>query len=62
MSKGLQTFTQRDLARAFRAAKQAGVEVRVEISRNGPLNVVPVNSPQEAPKPTKADEIIAKLK
>jgi hypothetical protein len=47
MSKVAQRFTQRDLARAFRAARQAGVDVQVNITRDGTLNVVPVSGAQE---------------
>ena len=45
--RGVLRFTQRDVARAFRAAKSAGVTVRVDILRNGELSVVPVNGTQE---------------
>jgi hypothetical protein len=41
--RGVLRFTQRDVARAFRAAKSAGVTVRVDILPNGELSVVPVN-------------------
>ena len=62
MSKVAQRFCQRDVTRAFVAAKAAGVDVRVDILRDGTLSVIPVSGPQVAPQPTKADEIIAKLK
>lgn len=45
--RGVLRFTQRDVARAFRAAKSAGVTVRVDILRNGELSIVPVNGAQK---------------
>jgi hypothetical protein len=44
--RGLLRFCQRDVTRAFRAAKAAGIPVRVDIGRDGSLSVVPVIGPQ----------------
>ena len=41
MSRGPQTFRQRDVAAAIRAAKQAGIELaRIEIDKDGRIVLV----------------------
>jgi hypothetical protein len=56
--KVAQRFTQRDLARVFRAAKQAGVDVQVTIARDGTLSVIPVSGPQEAAQTNEWDKAL----
>jgi hypothetical protein len=48
--RGILSFKQRDLERALRAGKRAGVEVRVDILRDGTLSIIPVSGPQETPQ------------
>jgi hypothetical protein len=57
--KRVQLFRQADVTRAFRAAKEAGIDVRIDIAK-GFLSIIPVHGPGLAE--TEADEIIAKLK
>jgi hypothetical protein len=53
MSRGPQTFRQRDVAAAIRAAKTAGLEVaRVEVGKDGKIVIVTTNGvPIEPPAP-----------
>jgi hypothetical protein len=54
MSHGPFLFRQNDVARAFRAAKAAGVTARVDIAPDGTISITP-QLPQEAveaPKPS----------
>ncbi len=41
MSRGPARFRQSDVARALKAAKQAGVNMAVEISKEGTIRMVP---------------------
>jgi hypothetical protein len=60
MVRQASTFKQRDMTRGLKAAKLAGVSMRVDVTRDG-LRFTPV--PTEAPKPASdADKIIARLK
>jgi hypothetical protein len=52
-------FTQRDVTRAFNAARAAGRDVQIEITREGRMCIIPM-SPQQ--QPNEADAILAKLK
>lgn len=45
MSRRTAAFRQSDLARALRAAKQAGVNIAVEIFENGRIRLVPYREP-----------------
>lgn len=47
MSRGPSTFRQVDLARCLKAAKAAGVAVRIEIER-GKITVIPSREPVES--------------
>ena len=59
MSQGPWLFRQRDIARAFRAAKAAGITAQVDIALDGRLSITQLR-PQEAaealaPPPVPAD-------
>ena len=41
MARGSCTFRQRDLTAALKAAKAAGVQVRVKIDKDGTMTVIP---------------------
>jgi hypothetical protein len=43
MARGPLLFKQSDVARAFRAAQEAGLKVRVDISKHGNLSIVPIS-------------------
>jgi hypothetical protein len=45
--RGRALFKETEIARCFRAAKTAGVSVRVDISPNGGLSLIPVESPTQ---------------
>lgn len=63
MSRAAWKFNQRDVTRGLRAFAAAGIKnVRVEILPDKTLRYTTMNEPQEAAKPSQADEIIAKLK
>jgi hypothetical protein len=51
-------FKMRDMARAFAAAKQAGVNARIDILKDGTMSVIPVAEP---PPVNDADKIIERL-
>jgi hypothetical protein len=53
-------FKQTDVAKALKAARSAGVNVNVEIRKDGSLLVIPVAV--EGPTPSDADEIISRLR
>lgn len=55
VSRGQQTFKQRDLTKAIKAVNRAGVRGRVEIGRDGRI-VVMVNPPQDERESPRADE------
>jgi hypothetical protein len=42
MSRGPARFKQSDVARAMKGAKNAGVDVRVEIVLDGKMSIIPV--------------------
>jgi hypothetical protein len=49
MSRGPQTFRQRDVSAAIKAAKVAGCEVaRVEVDKNGRIIVILANGKEQA--------------
>jgi hypothetical protein len=52
-------FNQRDITRAFRAAKAAGLEVRVELTPDGRITLVP--QPGVANGAGDDDDILARL-
>jgi hypothetical protein len=47
MSHAPNTFRQNDIARVFRAARAAGITVRVDIAKDGTISIVQL-TPQEA--------------
>ena len=52
MSRGPQTFRQRDVSAAIRAAKTAGLEVaRVEVGKDGKIVIVTTNGVPVEPVP-----------
>jgi hypothetical protein len=54
MSREAWLFRQRDISRAFRAARDAGITASVEITRDGTIRISQLPPPQEAaevPKP-----------
>jgi hypothetical protein len=55
MSRGQQTFKQRDLTKAIKAVDRAGVRGRVEVGRDGRI-VVTVNPPEDEREIRRADE------
>ena len=65
MSKVAQGFRQRDVSRALRAAKEAGLDnVRVEFPREGGFNLVQINDPEARSNIAKnaADVVAERLK
>lgn len=55
MSRGTQTFKQRDVTKAIKAMVRAGVKGHVEIAADGRIKVV-VGSPDEERDHRRADE------
>jgi predicted aspartyl protease len=52
MSRGQQTFRQRDVTKALKATVKAGIAVeRVEIDKNGKIVVVTATPQDAGPKP-----------
>jgi hypothetical protein len=49
--RGSLRFSQRDVTRAFCAAKTAGLDVRIDIARDGTLTILPLCSRQPRHKP-----------
>ena len=57
MSRGQQTFKQRDLTRAIKATVKAGVTVgRVEINADGKIVIVPLNDAANEAQNSEANE------
>jgi hypothetical protein len=54
MGQGPCTFRQRDVSRAFKAARAAGITARVDIAKDGRISIVqlPPQKAVEAPKPS----------
>ncbi|MBV8971299.1 MAG: hypothetical protein JO290_03295 [Sphingomonadaceae bacterium] len=51
-------FNQADLARIFRAAKQADVKVRIEIERGRKIVILPVDAPGPARTGGSWDDVV----
>jgi len=62
MARGPQTFRQRDVAAAIKAARQAGIEIaRVKIEKDGTITVVSGAAPAAAlPPANEWDEVLNK--
>jgi hypothetical protein len=58
MSRGPARFKQSDVARAMKGAKNAGVDVRVEIALDGKMSIIPVKA-DDPPKTNEWDEALA---
>jgi hypothetical protein len=43
-ARGASRFKERDIMRAFRAARKAGIEVRIDIAADHTLRIIPVSS------------------
>jgi hypothetical protein len=41
--RGQSRFRQRDITRAFRAARKAGIEVRIDVAADHTLRIIPVS-------------------
>jgi hypothetical protein len=52
------TFTQEAVTRAIRAAIAAGVQVRVEIERDGKIVLIPIGEPPTEPAIVPAKDIV----
>jgi hypothetical protein len=50
-------FKQSNVTRAFKAAKKAGINVRIDVALDGKLSIVPVES-EDAAKPNPWDEVL----
>jgi hypothetical protein len=50
-------WKQRDVTRAFKAAKTAGLNVRVDIAPDGKLSIIPVKG-DDPPQPNEWDEVL----
>ena len=52
------TFTQRDVARAIRAAESAGMSIaRIRISRDGDIDIVPGEAPTNSTTENEWDDV-----
>jgi hypothetical protein len=51
MSRKPPIFKLTDVRKAFQAAQAAGVTARVDITRDGKLSIVPVETPPSGPPP-----------
>jgi hypothetical protein len=51
MSRRPPIFKLTDVRKAFEAARAAGVTARVDITRDGKLSIVPVETPASGPPP-----------
>jgi hypothetical protein len=49
MARGPNKFKQRDVTRALRGARAAGIEARLEIEPNGKMILIPVGGTQPVP-------------
>ena len=50
-------WKQRDVTRAFKAAKTAGLNVRIDIAPDGKLSIIPVKG-DDPPQPNEWDEVL----
>jgi len=50
-------WKQRDVSRAFKAAKTAGLNVRIDIAPDGKLSIIPVKG-DDPPRPNEWDEVL----
>jgi hypothetical protein len=50
-------WKQRDITRAFKAAKTAGLNVRIDIAPDGKLSIIPVKG-NDPPQPNEWDEVL----
>ncbi len=50
-------WKQRDITRAFKAAKTAGLNVRIDIAPDGKLSIIPVKG-DDPPQPNEWDEVL----
>ena len=62
MVRRASTFKLRDMARALKAAKLAGVTASVDILRDGTLRLTPITGrpPQDPPKTNEWDSVLDK--
>jgi hypothetical protein len=51
------TWKQRDVTRAFKAAKTAGLNVRIDIAPDGKLSIIPMKG-ADPPQPNEWDEVL----
>ena len=60
MSHAPSLFRQNDIARAFRAAKAAGVTARVDIAPDGTIRIFQLTGQQDPPKTNEWDSVLDK--
>lgn len=60
MSQRPWLFRQRDVSRAFRAAKLAGITARVDIAPDGTIRIFQLADPQDQPKTNEWDDVLGK--
>jgi hypothetical protein len=60
MSRGPARFKQSDVARAMKGAKNAGVDVRVEIALDGNMSIIPLSGSQDPLKTNEWDTVLDK--
>ena len=53
-------WKQRDVTRAFKAAKTAGLNVRIDIAPDGKISIIPLTGPQDSPKTNEWDSVLDK--
>jgi hypothetical protein len=58
-ARGPSKFKKRDITRAIRAAKKAGIDARVDIATDGTLRIVPANG-DDAPLMNEWDDVLGK--
>jgi hypothetical protein len=59
-ARGPSKFKERDIVRALRAAKKAGIDARIDVAPDGALRIVPVNG-DDAPSANQWDEHLDQL-
>jgi hypothetical protein len=57
LARGPSRLKERDLTKAFKAAKKAGINVRIDVAVDGKLSIVPVET-EDAMKPNPWDEVL----
>ena len=53
-------FKSKDISRAFRAARAAGVTARVDIAPDGKISIIPVTGQQDPPRTDEWDSVLDK--